>query len=62
MTYGKGVTIMFAILAAILFGVALVLDLADVKWDASTTLITAGLLCVAVHLALDTGPVLRRRP
>jgi hypothetical protein len=45
---------MFAILAAVLFGLALILDLAgrnlgDVLNPG--TLVTAGLLCVALHLA-----------
>lgn len=45
---------MFAIIAAILFGLALILDLFEVGGgDAlnNTTLVTAGLLCLALHLA-----------
>jgi hypothetical protein len=45
---------MFAIIAAVIFGLALILDWADVAVsDAFTpqTLLTAGLLCVALHLA-----------
>jgi hypothetical protein len=45
---------MFAIVAAILFGLALLLDLADKNLGSplsNSTLITAGLLCVALHLA-----------
>jgi hypothetical protein len=45
---------MLAIVAAILFGLALILDLANVNLgDTLTTgvLVTAGLLCVALHLA-----------
>lgn len=45
---------MFAVLAAILFGLALLLDLADIDFgDIVTlnTLVTAGLLCLALQLA-----------
>jgi hypothetical protein len=45
---------MFAILAAILFALSLILDWADTKVsDAFTpqTLLTAGLLCIALQLA-----------
>jgi hypothetical protein len=45
---------MFAIIAAVLFAVALVLDLADKDLGPILTngfLITAGLLCIALHLA-----------
>jgi hypothetical protein len=45
---------MFAILAAILFALSLILDWADTRVsDAFTpqTLLTAGLLCIALHLA-----------
>lgn len=45
---------MLAIVAAILFGLALLLDLADASLgDALTTgtLVTAGLLCLALQLA-----------
>jgi hypothetical protein len=45
---------MFAIIAAIIFGLALLFDLFDANvGDAFTnaTLVTAGLLCVALHLA-----------
>lgn len=47
---------MFAIIAAIIFGFALLLDLFDTNLGAAdalnpTTLMIAGLLCVALHLA-----------
>lgn len=45
---------MFAIVAAVIFGLALILDLADATISASIdggTLLVAGLLCVALHLA-----------
>lgn len=45
---------MFAIIAAILFGLALLLQLTSADFGTiitATTLITAGLLCVALHLA-----------
>jgi hypothetical protein len=45
---------MFAILAALIFALSLILDWADAKVsDAFTpqTLVTAGLLCIAIHLA-----------
>ena len=47
---------MFAIIAAILFGFALLLDLFDTDLGAPdafnpTTIMLAGLLCVALHLA-----------
>ena len=45
---------MFAIIAAVIFGLALILDWADAKVsDAFTpqTLLMAGLLCMALHLA-----------
>jgi hypothetical protein len=45
---------MFAIIAAIIFGIGLILDWADVHTsDAFTpaTLMMAGLFCVALHLA-----------
>ena len=45
---------MFAIIAAVIFGLSLILDWADAKvGDAFTpqTLMTAGLLCIALHLA-----------
>jgi uncharacterized membrane protein len=41
----------FAIIAAILFGVALLLDLLDTAGDIGSTLITAGLLFLALELA-----------
>jgi hypothetical protein len=58
---------MFAILAAIIFALSLILDWADTKVsDAFTpqTLVTAGLLCIAVHLAgigTSTSWLSRRR-
>jgi hypothetical protein len=54
---------MFAILAAVLFGLALIFDLANTNLGStinSGTLVTAGLLCVALHLA-GIGTVLRGR-
>jgi len=56
----------FAIIAAILFGLALLLELTSVSFGTvitATTLTTAGLLCVALHLAgLATSlPRYRRR-
>jgi hypothetical protein len=45
---------MFAILAAVIFALSLILDWTDAKVsDAFTpqTLLTAGLLCIALHLA-----------
>jgi hypothetical protein len=43
----------FAIIAAILFGLALLFELTGTSLDRinPTTLTTAGLLCVALHLA-----------
>ena len=56
---------MFAIIAAIIFGLALLLDFLDVQLgDAFTTLtlITAGLLCLALHAAgLGTSTTWRPR-
>jgi hypothetical protein len=45
---------MFAIIAAIIFAFALILDWADASLGDAftpTTLLTAGLLCIALHLA-----------
>lgn len=45
---------MIAIIAAILFGLALLLELTSASFGTvitATTLTTAGLLCVALHLA-----------
>ncbi len=45
---------MLAIIAAVIFGLALLLDLANVTLGSvidGGTLVTAGLLCVALHLA-----------
>lgn len=53
---------MFAIIAAILFGVALLLDLLNTAGDVAGTLITGGLLCVALHLALGVPLPFRRNP
>jgi hypothetical protein len=59
---------MLAIIAAVIFGLALLLDLADASIGSAVngaTLITAGLLCVALHLAgVGAGvrkPAFRRR-
>jgi hypothetical protein len=48
--------VLFAIIAAIIFGLALLLDLFETNLGAQdalnpTTLMIAGLLCVALHLA-----------
>jgi hypothetical protein len=54
---------MFAIIAAILFGLALLLDFVDAQvGDALTnqTLVTAGLLCLALH-AIGLGTTAMRR-
>jgi hypothetical protein len=42
-----------AIIAAVLFGLALIFELANVSLSVitSTVLVTAGLLCVALHFA-----------
>lgn len=45
---------MFAVIAAVLFGLALILDLADARVSEAFTpqrLMMAGLLCIALHLA-----------
>jgi hypothetical protein len=45
---------MFAVVAAVLFGLALVLDLTKASLGDTLTsgvLVTAGLLCLALHLA-----------
>jgi len=43
---------MLAIVAAILFAIALIMDLADAAIGiAASAFVTAGLLCVALHLA-----------
>lgn len=43
---------MLAIVAAILFAIALIMDLADVSTGvAASAFVTAGLLCLALHLA-----------
>ncbi|MCS7478098.1 hypothetical protein ACFFQW_13825 [Umezawaea endophytica] len=59
---------MLAIIAAVFFGLALLLDLADASIGSvitGGTLLTAGLLCVALHLAgVGAGvkrPAFRRR-
>jgi hypothetical protein len=44
----------FAVVAAVIFGLALILDLADASLGTTInggTLLVAGLLCVALHLA-----------
>jgi len=53
---------MVAIIAAVLFGIALLFQLAGLAFGILTaeTLITAGLLCVALHLA-GIGTAVRRR-
>ena len=56
---------MVAILAAVLFGLALLFQLigfAGISVISSTTLITAGFLCIALHLAgIGTRRPARRR-
>jgi hypothetical protein len=43
---------MLAIVAAILFAIALIMDLADASIGiAAGTFVTAGLLCMALHMA-----------
>jgi len=44
---------MLAIIAAVLFGLALIFELAGISLDIITSqvLVVAGLLCVALHLA-----------
>jgi hypothetical protein len=45
---------MFAVIAAVLFGLSLIFDLAKVSLGdivTTSTLLEAGLLCVALHLA-----------
>lgn len=53
---------MFAIISAILFGVALLLDVIDQAGDAVSTLMLGGLLCLALHFALGTPVPWRRNP
>jgi hypothetical protein len=51
---------MLAIVAAVLFALALILDLADKSLGeviTVSTLLYAGLLCVALHLAGVGGPM-----
>lgn len=55
---------MFAIIAAVLFGLALLLELTTTSFGTvinATTLTTAGLLCVALHLAGVSTALPRRR-
>lgn len=52
---------MFAIVAAILFAIALIVQLAEADIGiAATTIVTAGLLCVALHLS-GFGAAVRAR-
>jgi hypothetical protein len=49
-----------AVIAAVIFGLDLLLDLANVSLGntiTTTTLLLAGLLCLALHLAGVGGPV-----
>ena len=51
---------MLAVIAAVIFGLDLLLDLANVSLGntiTTTTLLLAGLLCLALHLAGVGGPV-----
>jgi hypothetical protein len=53
----------FAIIAAVIFGLALILDLAKADLGGTittTTLIIAGLLCVSLHMA-GIGTAVRGR-
>jgi hypothetical protein len=53
----------FAIIAAVIFGLALILDLANASLGdtiTTTTLIVAGLLCVSLHMA-GVGTTVRGR-
>jgi hypothetical protein len=55
---------MLAIVAAVLFGLALISDLARISFDVITSqiLVVAGLLCVALYLAgIGSRSVGRRR-
>jgi hypothetical protein len=52
---------MFAILAAILFGVALLLDVIDTAGDLVSTLSLAGLLCLALYFVFGSGVPWRRQ-
>ena len=54
---------MFAIVGAILFAIALIIDLAKADVGiAASTFVTAGLLCTALHLAgLGVGSRFRGR-
>lgn len=55
---------MFAVLAAILFGLALLLDLIDESLGTvlqPATLVTAGLLCLALHMGGIRGAWRSRR-
>ncbi|HLV59503.1 MAG TPA: hypothetical protein VKY81_11655 [Natronosporangium sp.] len=53
---------MFAIVAAVLFGLALLLELIDERFGVITveTLVLAGLLCLALHLMPRRGRWWRR--
>ena len=52
---------MFAIVAAIIFGFALIFDLAEADIGIGTgTIVTAGLLCLALHMA-GAGAAIRTR-
>lgn len=52
---------MFAIVAAILFAIALIIDLAEANLGiAAGTFVTAGLLCLALHMA-GVGAAVRAR-
>lgn len=53
---------MFAIVAAVLFGVALILDVADQASDLVSTLTVAGLLSLALFFAVGTPWPWRRQP
>ena len=54
---------MFAMVAAVIFGLALILDLANASLGdtiTTTTLLIAGLLCVSLHMA-GIGATVRGR-
>lgn len=53
---------MLAALAALLFLIALILDIADVAGDLTTTLMLAGLCALAAHFALGMAAIRRSGP
>lgn len=53
---------MFAIAAVIMFGVALILDIADQAGDLISTLTLAGFVLLALHFAVGPITSFRRQP